>query len=138
MTTKALGRDVLGKRQFRIHEHPVPEWDGYVRLRRITEAELTELQATAQRIARASDGQENNPAEMSRFRRSLVFTCWVDDDNQQVLTDINDMDLLAQEEFAVINAIAEAAATHNGLSDTAVEDAKKNSDTTSNTASGSG
>lgn len=128
MANKILGRDALGKRKFKTLEHPVPEWDGAVLLRRLSEAELTQIQKTARATVKASSGEDagQTPEYVSRLRRSMVYHCWVDADGNQVLTDINDMDALADEEFAVIEGIAAAAIDHNGLNAKAAEEAEKN------------
>lgn len=131
MSKRVLGREALGRAKFKTIEHEVPEWDGVVILRRLAESEVARIQQEARAATkkRNEDGDAaQSPEYLSRLRRTMVFTCWVDEDGAQVLTEREDLDALAKEEFAIIDGIAEAAARHNGMLPDAERNAEKNSD----------
>ena len=122
----------------------VPEWGGPVLLRELTGAERTQLlagvvdlYAVFQRHGGVTIESGAELRQAFEYAAKVVQLTWVDGDGNQVVASDADFDLLLQQDLAVIFNLATQALTLSKLAPLAVEEAKKNSESSQNSGSGS-
>lgn len=136
MTAAVLGRDILQRATLKRERVHVPEWGGDVLVRELNGAETAAVMRPALEIA--NDRQSPETGERAiRFEALVVCYGWINEDGSQVLTP-DDVDTLLQSaSYSVIEQLSKAIRRLTGIESKAVEEAKKNSATTQNGASGS-
>lgn len=127
-----LGAHVLGKATLRTIQVHVPEWDGDVLLRKLSEDEYNQAQAYAMKaLSMKKDNVEiKDVRQMAMFRVTVVAFAWVTEAGEQVL-ELNEATRLLKEPHTVIERLFDAASEFNGVkADDPVADAEKNSEAT--------
>jgi hypothetical protein len=110
----ALGRSILDRPILKTERVFIPEWDGEIIIRQLTGAEVKALQPLALQSVDIGSKEIRNADAMNKFRYQLVARSWIDEDGQRVIGD-NELSLLDNQAFSVIERIANAAAKLNNL-----------------------
>lgn len=124
-----LNKDaILGVSDLKHEDVPVPEWGGTVRVRTMTGLERDEFRASI-----ASEDARN----IGKFSAALLVATIVDESGNRLFT-AEDMDALQAKAARSLDAPAVVAMRLNGLGNSAVGDAAKNSKSDQSDDSGSG
>lgn len=127
---KLLTKAAILSAALKSEEIHVPEWGGTVRITTMTGAARDEFRALL-----ATDGKETPP--IAKFYAALLVATCVDEAGNR-LFDASDMAALQERSATSLDAPAEVAVRLNGLDNSAVEDAEKNSESGQSGDSGSG
>ncbi len=115
----SLTRDQIRSRRIGTISVPVPEWDGDVRLRRLSARKRMQLNHDFA-------GQELIGQKALEYLARLSVDTAIDDDGAPLFTP-EDVEFLIEHDWQVLERIANAALEHNRLNAQILEDAKKNS-----------
>lgn len=124
--------DIFAAQDLQTETVDVPEWGGAVIIRTMTGAQRDSYEQSL--MKRGSDGRYTVDTE--NMRAKLVVYTAVDEQGNALFT-ADDLTALAGKNAAVIERLALAAQRLNGLAKDSVEDAKKNSETTTDATSSS-
>jgi hypothetical protein len=124
---------VLRLRQRKVEKLDVPETGDCVYVRQMTGAERDELEALMFNAETGTIHLLNVPN-----RRAVIASLTLCDENGQRLFTKHDVPLLGSLGYEFLDRVTTAALRVNGLNDTAVEDAEKNSEPTGIGNGGSG
>lgn len=125
-----LSRDqILAANDLEVREVDVPEWGGTVKVRPLNGAERDRFEASLRKERRRADGKEGTEvvANTDNMRAKLVARAVVDDDGKRVFTDA-DINALGEKSALVLDRLFDVVSDLSGLSDTAAEEAEKNSE----------
>jgi hypothetical protein len=125
-----LSRDqILAANDLEVREVDVPEWGGTVKVRALNGAERDRFEASLRKERRRADGKEGTEvvANTDNMRAKLVARAVVDDDGKRVFTDA-DINALGEKSALVLDRLFDVVSDLSGLSDTAAEEAEKNSE----------
>lgn len=111
---------VAGRRRY--HELKLPTSDLKVRIRSLTEHELSRYQSATI----ASSGTGLRRSKLEDASRRLIVLCLVDDDGNQILSDA-DVPRLADWDAADTSYLYDECAKHCGINRQDIEDLAKNS-----------
>lgn len=133
MTGTVLGIAALGHQaELRRAVVEVPEWGGQVLLREFTGAERTELLVGVVDLFRVFQANGTTlPQSGAELRQGFEYACrvvqlaWIEQDGAQVVAD-DQVDLLRQQDLAVIFTLAGEALKLSRLAPDGNADAKKN------------
>lgn len=133
MTSTVLGIAALGRpAELRRALVDVPEWGGQVLLREFTGAERTELLAGIVDLFHVFQTNGTTlPQSGAELRQGFEYACrvvqlaWIDERGAQVVTG-DQVDLLRQQDLAVIFNLAGEALKLSRLAPTGLKEAKKN------------
>lgn len=119
---------ILGAKDLKHEDVPVPEWGGSVRVRVMTGAERDEF-----RNAIASD---EGHAPIGKVSAALLVATCIDEAGERLFS-VEDMAALQEKSAASLDGLATVAMRLNGLGGSAVQDAVKNSTSDQSDDSGS-
>lgn len=126
-----IGRAILQQRVLKTERVDVPEWDGEILLRALSASETAEFAKFGQSQDAATD-----PSASLRLAAWVIVHSWVDEAGAPVLTVDDIPTLLDSNSTDVINNLGKRAMQISGLAPDALEDAKKNSESSQSNASG--
>lgn len=133
---KFVGRAILGRKEnFQRKTVHIPEWDGEVLIRQLSNKEVSAIQVLAVEAVDSGKGQVRDRGKLSRFNFAMIRDSWITADGEQVLSD-GDYEMLVDEPHSVINTLVTEITAFNKFDASAQVDAKKNSATSQNGASG--
>lgn len=125
----AVGKEALGRKHFKTETVRVDEWDGDVILRGLTSKEQEHIQELATKGVNAGNRTVTSSNAISSMARYAVVYGWVDEAGSNVLAK-NDVSMLAEEPFAVIQNLSTVVLRLSGMDvpedSTAVDEAEKN------------
>ena len=124
--------DIFAAQDLKTETVDVPEWGGAVIIRTMTGAQRDSYEQSL--MKRGDDGKY--AVDTENMRTKLVVYTAVDEQGNALFT-ADDLTALAGKNAAVIERLALAAQRLNGLSRDSVDDAKKNSETTTDATSSS-
>lgn len=110
MTKKYLNRDILQRRDVKIEEIHVPEWNTYVRVKALSGKERDAFEASIVQV----QGRQTS-LNMSNIRAKLVALAVVDEDGNRVFSD-DDVDALGELNASALDRIFTVALRLSGLS----------------------
>lgn len=110
MTKKYLNRDILQRRDVKVEEIHVPEWDMYVRVKALSGKERDAFEASIVQV----QGRQTS-LNMANIRAKLVALAVVDEDGNRVFSD-DDVDALGELNASALDRIFTVALRLSGLS----------------------
>lgn len=111
-----VGRDALGRRQFKTERVKVEEWGGQVILRAMTSAEQEHVQGYAIQAVDTANTSIRSARPFAMMARAAVVHGWIDEDGNNVLT-MQDIKLLENESNTVVARLASIVMRLSGVSD---------------------
>lgn len=124
-----LSREQIQNAQdFKKESVEVPEWGGTVYIRTMTAGHFDAYQIRAMESRGVDDAL--NPQAIRDARVILISYTLCDASGDLLFDDEEGIEILRQKDGLVIDRLSEKAMAINGLSEAAIEDAKKNLDST--------
>lgn len=121
----ALDRDsILAANKLRKEEVQVPEWGGTVWVREMTATERDAYQVSILEMKKGAKGRVEMQPNMQDATAKLLLHCLVDDEGEQLFTDIGEIRQLAA---APVNRLLSVAQRLNAMGDEAMEELVGNS-----------
>lgn len=115
-----LNRDqILGANDAQVKDVPVPEWGGSVRVKVLSGAERDAFEGLISAKAKLGQLSDN-------MRATIVAACVVDDAGRPLFTEA-DIEALGRKNWKALDRVADAASELNKLTDSDVEEIRKNS-----------
>jgi hypothetical protein len=133
--SNVVGHSVLGRGNAQRKSVHIPEWGGDVLIQQMSGRQVNSAQALAQEAVDAGKGLVKDRVKLTRFSFALIRDSWINEDGSYVLSDI-DYDAISDEPHAATEKLIAEIRDFNGLDPAAAAQAKKNSATTQNGASG--
>jgi hypothetical protein len=111
--------DILGRTALRTKEIEIPEWNGSVLIRELTQNERTEVELLVW------DGKENKDV-MRKLKVNLVILSVIDTEGKR-LFDEKDYDELSKKSASAIDRISDAILKLSGITGKETKEIEKNS-----------
>lgn len=136
MATKKLTKaDILAVEDRPTEDVDVPEWGGEVTIRALSGAEREKWELSMAKLSVGKDGELTKTPTLEGSTVRLLALSIVDESGEPMFTKA-DIAGLAAKSATALDRVSKAAMRLNGLSDEAVEDEAKNSETTPNSEPG--
>lgn len=120
-----VGREALGSAVLKREEIEAPAWGGKVIVRELTGDEVAEARELATKAVDVETKSITDNSALTDFQCVLVAKGWIGEDGRRVLRD-DEAILLRKQPNSIIQRMAERISILSGLSEEAVETAKKN------------
>lgn len=122
--TKVLSKqDIVQAKDLTLEKVSVPEWGGDVFVRSISARERGQIEAAAAKY-KENKGKDDSFARTFTVRMAALAIC---DEKGSPLFSLDEIDLLAQKNAAVVVRVAEVAQRLSGFSKKDLDDLEKNS-----------
>ncbi|HEX6682429.1 MAG TPA: phage tail assembly chaperone [Candidatus Limnocylindrales bacterium] len=127
-------KDILAADDIRHEDVPVPEWGGTVRVRGLTGAQRSLIEATM--VAAKGQAVTVRVDAFQTLRERLVAACLVDEDGKRLFTDV-EVKQLGEKSGDVLTRLFNKAQELSGMDQAAVENMAGNSEAAPSGGSGS-